>query len=102
VISVFILYVRIISFGYGMMEIHRYCGFILTGMHRPVSATALNAVRVLIFLLPLSFLGNRYYGIEGIFTGRLATDWLAGIVGLFWITGMLRKYRRGRKLSSGG
>jgi len=82
-------YVRVISFGYGMMEVHRYCGFFLTGMHRPVSATVLNAVRVLALLIPLSFLGAHFWGIIGVFGGRLATDIIVGCLGMAWVAGVL-------------
>ncbi len=91
VATVFVLYVRIISFGYGMMEIHRYCGFILTGMHRPVLATILNVVRVGVLLIPLASLGSRYFGLHGIFAGRLLTDLASGAVGLAWVTRLLRR-----------
>ncbi len=87
--EIFILYVRTISFGYGMMEIHRYSGFFLTGIHRPMLATAVNAVRVVALLIPLSFLGNKLYGILGIFGGRLLTDIAAGCIGLLWVTRLL-------------
>lgn len=86
----FTLYVRIIAFGYGMMEVHRYCGFILTGVHRPAFATALNATRVLAFLVPFSLLGNHFFGMRGLFVARLATDLLAGTLGLTWVTWLLR------------
>jgi len=84
VIAILVTYIRIISFGYGMMEVHRYCGFFLTGMHRPVSTTLLNAIRILAFLIPLSWLGSELYGVHGIFWGRLATDLCVGCIGLFW------------------
>ncbi|OQA92483.1 MAG: Multidrug export protein MepA [Elusimicrobia bacterium ADurb.Bin231] len=90
VARIFILYVRTISFGYGMMEIHRYCGFFLTGIHKPVSATILNAVRVLVFLIPLSFLGSSYLGIRGIFSGRLISDIMSGILAIFFVTWTLK------------
>jgi Na+-driven multidrug efflux pump len=86
VIAILVAYVRIISFGYGMMEVHRYCGFFLTGLHRPVSATLLNAIRVLAFLIPLSYLGARLYGVRGVFFGRLATDLAVGSIGLMWVS----------------
>lgn len=79
-------YIRIISFGYGMMEVHRYCGFFLTGMHKPISATVLNAVRVLALLIPLSFLGASFWGVAGVFGGRLATDIIVGIIGMMWVS----------------
>jgi putative MATE family efflux protein len=85
VVGILVSYIRTISFGYGMMEVHRYCGFFLTGLHRPVSTTLLNAIRVLVFLIPLSWLGAELYGIQGVFLGRLATDLAVGSLGLFWV-----------------
>ena len=85
VVSVLVDYIRIISFGYGMMEVHRYCGFFLTGLHRPVSATLLNAIRVLVLLIPLSCLGARFFGVRGVLWGRLVTDLVVGCVGLVWV-----------------
>ncbi len=83
--AVLISYIRIISFGYGMMEVTRYCGFFLTGLHRPAFTTILHAVRVLVLLIPLSFIGARWMGIAGVFWGRLITDLLAGTIGLIWV-----------------
>jgi len=79
-------YIHIISFGYGMMEVHRYSGFFLTGMHKPASATVLNAVRVLVFLIPCSYLGAHFWGVTGVFTGRLITDLAVGSIGLVWVS----------------
>jgi Na+-driven multidrug efflux pump len=87
-------YIRIISFGYGMMEVHRYCGFFLTGMHRPASTTLLHAVRVLVLLIPLSYLGARWGGIIGVYWGRLITDILVGGLGLIWVSRVLHSIPR--------
>ena len=89
VVTILITYIRTISFGYGMMEAHRYCGFILTGLHKPASTTVLNAVRVLVFLIPLCCLGAWLCGVRGVFLGRLAADLLAGSVGLVWVSRVL-------------
>jgi putative MATE family efflux protein len=83
---ILVSYIRIVSFGYGMMETHRYSGFILTGLQRPVSTTLLNALRVVAVLIPLSWLGARWFGVEGVFFGRLATDFIVGGVGIFWVS----------------
>jgi len=85
VIATLVAYIRIISFGYGMMEVHRYCTFFLTGLHRPVSASLLNALRVVGFLIPLSFLGAWLAGLRGVFFGRLVTDLAVGAIGLAWV-----------------
>lgn len=85
VMEIMISYIRIISFGYGMMEAHRYSGFFLTGFHKPASATCINAIRVLVFLIPLSCLGAHFFGVKGVFAGRLITDFVAGAIGLVWV-----------------
>ncbi len=94
VVTVLVDYIRIISFGYGMMEVHRYCGFALTGLHKPAQTTLLNALRVLVFLVPLSYLGAGLMGIRGIFAGRLVADIAAGVVGLFWAGRAMRAVSR--------
>ncbi len=90
VIEIFILYVRTISFGYGMMEVHRYSGFFLTGMNRPVFTTILNCIRILVLLIPLSFIGSYYRGVAGIFAGRLITDVISGSVGMIWVGSIIK------------
>ena len=94
VLRTLVLYLRIIPFGYGMMEVHRYCGFVLTGLHQPASTTVLNTIRVVVLLLPLSWLGARYFGVRGLFFGRLSTDVTIGTVGLFWVSRALASMRR--------
>jgi len=90
VAATLVSYIRIISFGYGMMEVHRYCGFFLTGMHKPISATALNAIRVLVLLIPLSYLGSYLWGVMGVFSGRLVTDVIVGCIGIVWVARTLK------------
>ena len=90
VTEILVSYVRIISFGYGMMEVHRYSGFFLTGLHRPVSTTALNALRVLVLLIPLSLLGAHFFEVRGVFFGRLITDLAVGGIGIAWVSRTLR------------
>ena len=94
VVDVLVAYIRTVAFGYGLMETHRYSGMILTGMHRPKSATVLNAVRVIVLLIPLSCLGAHFYGVRGVFTGRLVTDVVVGVLGILWVRRIVRKTAR--------
>jgi putative MATE family efflux protein len=84
VIDVLCSYIYITCMGYGMLEIHRYAGFVMTGAHEPVQASVLNIIRAAVLLIPLSLLGSFLAGLEGIFWGRLATDLLAGAIGIWW------------------
>jgi len=106
VTSILITYVRIVAFGYGMMEVHRYCTFVLTGLQHPIDATALNVIRVLVLLIPLSCLGVALGGIRGLFVGRLVTDVVVGSLGLCWVRhvmgGMARLTSPGVSADTGG
>lgn len=82
VVDVLVRYVRIACFGYGMLEVHRYATFCMTGIHKPMISAGLNALRLLVLLVPLSFLGMRLAGLTGLFWARLATDLAAGALGI--------------------
>ena len=88
VIGIMVAYIRTVSFGYGMMEVHRYCGFHLTGRQKPFSTTMFNAIRILVLLIPLSYLGAHHFGVQGVFSARLITDLTAGAIGLLWLRRM--------------
>lgn len=93
VIHVLTRYLRIVSLGYGLMEIHRYSGLFLSGLKKPMHSFGVNLVRVLLFLLPLSLLGNRYFGLQGIFWARAICDLLSGAVAIYWSVRVLETLR---------
>ena len=93
VIDVLCSYIYITCMGYGMLEVHRYAGFTMIGTQKPFQASALNIIRVMVLLIPLSIAGSVLFKLKGIFWGRLATDILVGLVGIWW---------SGRMLSSNG
>jgi putative MATE family efflux protein len=84
VVDTIVKYICITCFGYGFLEVHRYAGFCMIGTHEPIAATALDIIRVVVLLIPLSIIGAKFFGISGIFAGRLATDILSGLIGIVW------------------
>lgn len=86
VAAMLVAYIRITAVGYGMTEVHRYCTFFLTGLHKPTQALVLDAVRIIVLLLPLSFLGAQALDVNGVFWGRLLSDICAGLIGILWVT----------------
>lgn len=91
VLELFQLYLRTTCFGYGMVEIHRYGGFFLTGIHKPILSTILNAIRLPFLLVSFSLIGSYYSGVKGIFWGRLIADITAGIIAIVFVDIILRK-----------
>jgi putative MATE family efflux protein len=89
VIDVLCSYIYITSMGYGMGEVFRYAGFTMIGTHKPLRASVLNTLRVVVLLIPLTIAGSYLFKLEGIFWGRFATDILAGLIGIWWSGKML-------------
>ena len=83
VAEIMTVYLRIIPWGFGFMEIHRYCGFFFTGCNYPHGSAWLAALRIIALLIPLSLLAMAFGSLNGLFTARLAADLLAGGIG--WI-----------------
>ncbi|MFA6358518.1 MAG: MATE family efflux transporter [Candidatus Omnitrophota bacterium] len=92
VVDVLVQYIYITCFGYGFLEVHRYAGFSMVGIHKPVASAILNTIRVIILLIPLSYFGSQVFGLTGLFTGRLITDIFSGIIGIIW-TGKILKLK---------
>ena len=72
----------IISWGFGLLEIHRYSGFFLTGCGKPLGGALLNILRIVVLTIPLAFLALWLESVLWLFWGRLISDVLAGSVGL--------------------
>jgi len=90
VVNILVKYIYITCFGYGFLEVHRYATFYLTGMHKPVLATLLTSIRVLILMIPLAYFGAKLFGVSGIFWGRLLTDIFSAVIGII-LTGRILK-----------
>ena len=98
---ILVLYLRIVSFGYGLMEVHRYSGFLLNGIHKPLHATGVNVLRVVVLLIPLALIGGHLFGgVVGVFWGRLAADVTSGLLGALWYRRVMRRVEKERLLLS--
>ncbi len=95
------LYIYITCGGYGMLEVHRYAGFCMTGTGRPLRGSILNIIRIVVFLIPLSILGSTLFQIKGIFFGRLITDIAAGFIGIWWSEKILKSTNIGAPSNKG-
>ncbi|MFH0754310.1 MAG: MATE family efflux transporter [Candidatus Omnitrophota bacterium] len=91
VVDVLVQYIYITCFGYGFLEMHRYAGFCMTGIHQPIASVFLNAIRVVVLMIPLAYFGAKFFGIYGIFWGRLITDICSAVIGIIWTGRVLRK-----------
>lgn len=84
-------YMRIVPFGFFMLEITRFCGFALIGCGHPVQDTVVKAIRILLVMLPLHFVVLAMHWQTGIFVARLLTDLIGGAIFVFFAVRMLSK-----------
>jgi len=66
------------------METHRYVGFAFNAVGRPLYSVGINILRIVVLLVPLSYLGARLLGLPGLFWGRVVTDISAACLALLW------------------
>ena len=86
VAAVMTLYLRIVPWGFGLIEIHRYSTFFFTGCNRPNAAAVLNFFRIGVLLVPLSLLAGWMGSLALLFGARLVSDMVAGAVGWIFMT----------------
>lgn len=84
VIEILTFYLRVLGLGHGMLEVHRYAGFFLNGVHRPMHAMGVNVVRIVVLLVPFAVVGGLCFGLYGVFTGRMLSDLASGALGIWW------------------
>lgn len=84
-------YMRIIPFGFAMLEITRFSGFALIGCGHPVQDTVIKSIRILGIMTPLYLITYWLHWENGIYFSRLLTDILGGAVFVFAAVRMLRK-----------
>ncbi len=90
----------IISWGFGLLEIHRYSGFFLTGCGKPLGGALLNIFRIVVLTIPLAFLALWLESVLWLFWGRLISDVLAGSVGLVVSGAMIWRLAKNKEIQA--
>jgi putative MATE family efflux protein len=62
-------YFWIVPFGFGFHGISQLISASCNALHRPFHSTAINIMRLFIFLIPLVYLGSQFWGTTGFFIG---------------------------------
>ncbi len=89
-----VIYLRIMLSGAIMLHMLVHSGFAFNAIGKPIHASVLTAVRLLLFVLPLAWLGSKLAGVAGIYFGNSLGHVLAGTVAILWFSGTLRKIRK--------
>ena len=79
-------YLRLVPLGYGLQGCFMLLAAALNGLRVSSISLLFSGIRLFGLLLPLAWLGNRWQGEAGVFTGILVANLLAGIIagGFAW------------------
>ena len=94
------LCLRITSWGFAGVEIHRFAGFFYTGCGKPSASAWLNALRILGLLIPLSLLALYFKWLTGLFFARLIADVLSAVIGYTLVRRMTNRLRDDARLQA--
>ena len=74
------LFVWIMPLGYGLQGVIILTNSSLNALHRPLIALYLSVARFFVFYVPLAYLGSRYFGLPGFFTGAVVGNFIMAII----------------------
>jgi len=77
-------FLRITSWSYGTVGIVMIINAAFNGAGRPLAATGVSLIRIVVLYLPLAFVGGRMAGIIGIFAGLTIADLGGGVAAWLW------------------
>ncbi len=93
VVNTVVLYLRIVSFTYGLQGILKIGTTILNVLNRPFHASALIFIQTFLLYLPLAIIGSRLIGIAGIFSALSISYILSGILTHIAVKRSLNEYK---------
>lgn len=99
VMRLMVRYLRIITWGFAFIEIHRYGTFFFTGTGRAKSGAALNIMRVVGLMVPFTLGALFFDSLDGVFSARLAADLLAGTIGCVLSMRLTKRLMRESRLA---
>lgn len=93
VISTIVLYLRIVPIAFGAGGVIILDAAALNVLNRPLHATALIFLQMIVFYVPLAHLGSHLFGLRGIFGGATVAYIVAGLSAHFLIKHILVSMR---------
>lgn len=85
------LYLFIVAAAYGLHGVSIIIASVFSALNKPFSATAVNFVKMIVLLIPLSYLGQQNWQLKGIFMGIAASYVISGIGSWLYLKRVLSK-----------
>jgi putative MATE family efflux protein len=80
VADIIILFIWILPLGYGLQGVIILTNSSFNALHKPMVALMLSIIRLFVCYVPLAYLGNVFYGIEGFFIGGLCGNLIMAMI----------------------
>jgi putative MATE family efflux protein len=77
-------YLRIVPVSYGALGVMVIVNSALNAIGRPFFATTLILLRAFILYVPLAYIGQKYFGFQGILYALMITNFIVGIISHLW------------------
>ncbi len=77
-------YLRIVPVSYGAMGIMVVVNSAFNAIGKPFAATTLILLRAFILYVPLAYVGQKYFGFNGILLALMITNFIVGLVSHLW------------------
>ena len=84
VISIIVLFLVVVPLGYGTQGVTILTNSSFNAMHMPMSALALNAMRLFVFFVPFSLLGSHWFELPGLFWAGVVANLAVGCIAFIW------------------
>ena len=78
------IYLMIVPVSYGAWGVLMMASATFNALGKPLKSTTMSVMRMFIIYIPLALLGNRLFGLPGIFIATCLSNILAGLLGLIW------------------
>ncbi len=100
VISIIVLYLRIVPLGYGLQGVLVLCAASMNVLNKPIQAAALAIAQMFVFYIPLAYLGSHLYEAKGVF-GALALAYMGAGIAAHFVLNRFLAARKGQASSPG-
>lgn len=93
------LFLRILPWSYWAVGIALVSASVFNALRMPMKAASLVVIRLLVLAVPSAWLGNRFFGVCGIFAALALSNCIGAVIGFLWVRHEVQK--NGRSTSSG-
>lgn len=92
------LFLFIVPLSYGVQGIVVLTNSSFNAMHKPMMAVILSIFRLFVFFIPISYIGSRINGLEGLFWGSVVANLLTSVLAIWGFERLLKETQGEQRL----